>query len=203
MGRDTLNLRQRLVADLYAGTVLVFAMGLMSAKPEAERLARRLFLHEVGQICGVIDGRYVRGRRRGLDSAEGWAGQQAWFASYFAGIARPPAFARKAGDIAVCAERLHERAVACWIKSTMIARRFKLPTVAAGQHGSAGGRTLGVWRVGAGEPQALARHAVVGRRLHPAASVGREMLVGRVIRDAEQNIGFTRRERGSGAADRE
>ena len=173
-------------------------MGFDGAVPEGPGLAGGRGVEKRGEVGGVIVVADIgRGRLR-LVLVEGHARQEPRLACRVPRFAGRPAFLRVADKPAVLDQRFapafeFQRKIA-----DMVRRLLELPRIAPRDEAGPRRSALRARGVGVGEENALARHAVEGRGLHPLRPVG--AAVGApIIGESEKDVGPRR---GVGGAER-
>lgn len=71
----------------------------------------------------------------------------------------------------------------------MVGRFFELPGIAARQNARTRGSALGIGSVRVLKEDPLFGQAIESGRTHPFAAVGAHMHVGRIVHDAEEDVG--------------
>jgi hypothetical protein len=179
---------RRLVTQGCSGTVLIGPVRLQAAVPEAPGRVRRYGREEVGEIRCVVVGRDLTGRWLDRPSIERLASHLARLSLRILSHSWCPTFGRHPHEVTVLRQDFRIRRELGREVRDVIAGRFELPRVAAGQDAGARRCALRVRRVSACEQQSLARYAVERRRLDPAAAVSAHVRVRSIVRDRHENV---------------
>src|SRR5262249_27139240 len=142
-----------------ADTIFVRAMRFVPAVPEAERLTRLAVLEEHGEVAGVVRVADPLVGRRGFAGVLGRPGGGA-LASAPLEVARTPALAGEAHEVAGFLEQIGVDRPLGGEKALVAHRLLELPGVAAGEETRAARAALGIIREAVGEEHSLACHAV-------------------------------------------
>ena len=185
------------VGDLLAplggtGTVLVPAMRLVGAVPEAPWRTGGPSIEKVREVACVIVARDSASRRPRLALLERLSGELTLLAVPIPCDAGSPPLRGLADEIAVLRESLGVGPELQRKERDVVAGLLQLPGVAPGEDTCARRRALGVRRVRIVEEDALARDPVEARRLHPPTPVRAHVGIGCVVSDAEEDVGTRR-----------
>ena len=185
------NVGGLLAALGHTGAIFVAAMRLVAAIPEGPRLPRGNSIKKITKISRVIGCRHSFGRLgRKFLFIKGLASHLTVFAGGVLGNTRPPALAGHSDKVTLLTQRLLVGFELRRKNGPVIASLPELPRVAAGDDTRARRRTFAVWRVGLREKDAVAGHAIHGRRLDPFAAVNSRMTKRPIVRNRKENVGF-------------
>ena len=187
VGGHTVDVRELLAPLRHAGAELIATVWLDRAIPEGPRLVLCGGVEEVVEVGGIVVVADAGGRRRGFLRVERLAGHLPRLAQRIGGHTRTPALHRVTDGPAVFGERLAPAFELRREVADVVRRFLELPRVAASEDACAGRGALSIRGEGAGEQDAVLRHAVEVRRLHPLRAVSARVRAP-VIGDGEENV---------------